>query len=41
MGEACDMYGRQESCIQHFGEGDVRERHDLEDLGVDGKMIYE
>jgi hypothetical protein len=31
--------GRQERCIQGFGGGDLRERHDLEDLGLDGRTI--
>jgi hypothetical protein len=41
MGGACGTYGRQERCIQGFGEGDLRERDHLEDPGVDERMILE
>ena len=39
MGWACGTYGRQQRCVQGFGEGYLRERDDLEDLGVDGRII--
>jgi hypothetical protein len=35
---ACGMYGRQDRCIQGFG-GETRERNQLEDLGIDGRII--
>jgi hypothetical protein len=39
MGGAFGTYVRQESCIQGFGGGHLRERVNLEDLGVNGRMI--
>jgi hypothetical protein len=39
MGGTCGTNGRQEKCIQGFGEGDLRERDHVEDLGVDGVNI--
>jgi hypothetical protein len=38
-GGACSTYGRQERCIQGFGGGNLRERENLEDLGVGGRII--
>jgi len=35
---ACGTYGRQDRCIQGFG-GETRERNQLEDLGIDGRII--
>jgi len=35
---ACGMYGRKERCIQGFS-GEMRERNQLEDLGIDGRII--
>jgi len=35
------MYGRQERCIQGFGGENVRERNQLGDLGVYGRIIVE
>ena len=36
MGRACGTYGRQERCIH--GGGELRERDNLQDLGVDGTV---
>jgi hypothetical protein len=33
------MYRRQETCIQGFGWGDLRERDNFEDLGVHGRVM--
>jgi hypothetical protein len=33
------MYGREESCIQGFGRGNLGERDYLENPGVDGRII--
>jgi len=41
IGGACSKYGRQERCIQGFGGENVRERKQLGDLGVDGRIIIE
>jgi hypothetical protein len=32
------MYGRKERCMQGFS-GEMRERNQLEDLGIDGRII--
>jgi len=32
MGGACGTYGGKEDCVQGFGEGNPKERVDLEDL---------
>jgi len=32
-------YGGEESCVQGFGGGHLRERDHLEEPGVDGKTI--
>jgi hypothetical protein len=36
---ACSAYGREEKRVQSFGGGNLRERDDLEDPGIDGKII--
>ena len=33
------MYGRQERCVQGLWWGDLRERGNMEDLGVDGRIV--
>jgi hypothetical protein len=33
------MYGGEESCIQGFGGGNLREEGHLEDPGIDGRII--
>jgi len=33
------MYGRQERCIQGLWWGDLRERDNMEDLDVDGRIV--
>ena len=38
MGGACSMYRRKGRYIQGFGE-EIRGKHDMEDPGVDGKII--
>jgi len=39
VGGVCGAFGGQKSCIQDFGGEDPMERHHLEDLGKDGKII--
>ena len=39
MGWACSAYGGQETRIQCFGGGNLRERDHLGDPGVDGRII--
>jgi hypothetical protein len=39
MGGACSTYGGEESCIQGFGGGNLRERDLLGDPRVDGRKI--
>jgi len=38
MGRACGMCGGEEMCVHGFG-GDLRERHQFENLVVDGRII--
>jgi hypothetical protein len=37
MGRECGTCGRDENCVQNFGE--ERQNHHLEDLSVDGTVI--
>ena len=39
MGGACSTYGGQDSCIQWFWPGKLRERDHLEDPGIDWRII--
>jgi hypothetical protein len=39
MGGACSTYGGEKMRIQDFGRENLRERHHLEDPGVDGRII--
>jgi len=39
MGGACSTYGREQKRIQGFDGGIMTERHNLEDPGVDGRII--
>ena len=39
MGGACDTYWGEESCIQGFGGGNLKERDHFGDPGVDGRII--
>jgi len=39
LGEACSAYGVEESFMQGFGGGNLRERDHLGDPGVDGRII--
>jgi len=39
MGVACDTYRGEEKCIQGFWWGNLSERDQLEDLGVNGKTV--
>jgi hypothetical protein len=34
------MNGRKERCLQGFGGGNLRERDQLEDQDVDGRIIF-
>ena len=40
MGEACGTYGEENRCIEDFG-WKPKERDNLEDIGVDGRIITE
>jgi hypothetical protein len=35
---ACGTYRGEDKCIQNFG-GELKERDQLEDLGVDGRLL--
>jgi hypothetical protein len=37
MSGAYSTYGRHERCVQGFGGGDLHEKDNLEDLGIDGR----
>jgi hypothetical protein len=39
MGGECRTYGEEKGCIQGFWWGNLRERDNLEDPGVDGRII--
>jgi len=39
MGGVCRTYGGEERCIQGFRWGNLKERHHLEDIGVNGRII--
>ena len=39
MGEACKMYGERGEVHTGFWRGNLRERDDLEDPGIDGRII--
>jgi hypothetical protein len=39
MGGPCSTYGRLGRCIRAFGAGNLGKRDDLEDPGVDGRII--
>ena len=39
MDGECSTYGGEESCMQGFGGGNLREQYHLEDAGVDGRII--
>ena len=39
MGEACSVYGGEERRIQGFGGVNLRERDNLGDPGIDGRII--
>jgi hypothetical protein len=39
MGRSCGTYGRQGRCVQGIDGGDLRERGNLEDRGLDGRII--
>jgi hypothetical protein len=38
MGEACNVWGKEEACAG-FRWGNLRERDHLEDPGIDGRII--
>ena len=38
MGGACGTYRGEDKCIQSFG-GELKERDQLKDLGVDGRLL--
>jgi len=35
------MHGRDEKCIRNFGQKNLKGRDNMEDLGVDGKIILQ
>jgi len=39
MGGACSINGRKERCIQDFGGGNLWETDQLEDQGIDERII--
>jgi len=39
MGVACSTYGGHESCLPGFGGGNLMERDQLEEPGIDGRII--
>jgi hypothetical protein len=39
MGKACSAYGGEEKSVKGFGWGNLKERDDLGDPGVDGRII--
>ena len=39
MGRECGTNRRQETCVQGFGRGDLRERDKFKDLDVYGRLI--
>jgi len=39
MGGACSTYGVEETCVQGFGGGNLREKDHWEDPNVDGRII--
>jgi hypothetical protein len=39
MGKVCGTYGRRDRCAEGFGEGDLRKRDHLQNLGLDGRII--
>jgi hypothetical protein len=41
MDGACSMHERDEKCIKNFGQKNLRGRDNLEDLGIDEKVILE
>jgi len=40
MSRACSVYGGEERCIRGFGGGNLRERDNLGDPGIDGRIIF-
>jgi hypothetical protein len=40
MGGACSTYGGRGEVYTGFWWGNLRERDDLEDLGIDGRIIF-
>jgi hypothetical protein len=41
MEGTCGKYGGQERCVQGFGRGDLNERDQLEEPGLDGRIIFQ
>jgi hypothetical protein len=41
MGGACGIYRGKEKCIEGFSGGNLKERDQMEDLGVDGRNLKE
>jgi len=40
MDEACGTYGIEETCVEGFGEKNLRYRGGLEKLSTDGRKIF-
>jgi hypothetical protein len=39
MGGVCSKFGGEEMCVQGFWWGDLRDKDNFEDLGVDERII--
>jgi hypothetical protein len=39
MNSACSTHGRDEKCVQNFGQKTWKRSDHLEDLGIDGRIL--